>query len=366
MATQPKLVEQYADMEEFLTQSLSDVSITEEKEEMVLEYLCQTISKADSQNTLEQKVKSGNKYAYIQLASWHIANAKNIKDYCEAFKYATKAQKQGYVEAEYILGQLYLYGVGCEKNIHLAIKHLTYFVNNITENELINKDVLKDAYIKLAEAEKSIEHYEKAYSYYEILQKRDSHFDAYAKEMKEEVTEKKNTYIVQGILVLSSFIVIGGMLFGVSNYLNSEIEEYASLYPQKEYVTINEAELILNKQVPMDRITSQEDMPYYFISETEFLEQDFSEIEIEGMEQASTYQTYSFCEPAIVSAVRLKKKEQQNLSFHVIGENPFSVDLFGSEQTEYIVFANPTLESEIELIFESEFRDIDIEVTFYE
>ena len=123
-----KKEEKYIDIEDLLKESLSDKNVTGDKEDMVLEYLCQTISKTDSYDALQRKARDGDTYAYIQLASWHISHAKNIKDYCAAYHYALKASKHGYVESYYILGQLYLYGTGCIKNVHKAIKYLDIFV----------------------------------------------------------------------------------------------------------------------------------------------------------------------------------------------------------------------------------------------
>ena len=133
MENSGKLEEKYVDIEDLITESLSDKNITEDKEDMVLEYLCQAISETDSQGDMKKKAEKGDSYAYLQLASWHIANAKNIKDYCEAHKYASKAAKCGYVEAYYILGQLNLYGVGCSKNVHRAVRYLSYFTKQIEE-----------------------------------------------------------------------------------------------------------------------------------------------------------------------------------------------------------------------------------------
>ena len=92
-----KKEEKYIDIEDLLKESLSDKNVTGDKEDMVLEYLCQTISKTDSYDALQRKARDGDTYAYIQLASWHISHAKNIKDYCAAYHYALKASKHGYM-----------------------------------------------------------------------------------------------------------------------------------------------------------------------------------------------------------------------------------------------------------------------------
>ena len=47
-----KKEEKYVDIEDLLKESLADKSVTGDKEDMVLEYLCQTISKTDSYDVL--------------------------------------------------------------------------------------------------------------------------------------------------------------------------------------------------------------------------------------------------------------------------------------------------------------------------
>lgn len=417
MGSQALREEKYVDIEELLKESLSDKCITDEKEDMVLEYLCQTISKTDSEGALKKRAENGDTYAYIQLASWYIANAKNIKDYCEAFKYASKAAKRGYVEAYYILGQLYLYGVGCAKNIHKAVKCLSYFVNQITQKELLNEDVLQDAYYKLAETEKSLGHYEKAYIYYKQLQSFDSHYDAYAKEMHQEMKKRRSTYTFNTIFIVCGFAVMCGMIYFLVNYLMIETQEYASQYPQKDFVTIDEPlEVSLGEQVPESRIMIQEPVTYRLVSEEEFQALSLSEINIievesssefiskkgndysalnlidhnsdttwqEGEEDAGINQTLSFVfsEPAIVSAIRLENGKRTSAeafyennrmaSFRVFGEDSLLVELPDSGQVQYIVFENPLMESYVEITLESVFggtkwNDTCItEITFFE
>lgn len=290
MGNQAQKEEKYFDIEELLKESLADKSITGEKEDMVLEYLCQTISKTDSHGTLKKKAESGDTYAYIQLASWYIAHAKNIKDYCEAFKYASKAAKKGYVEAYYILGQLYLYGVGCNKNIHKAVRYLNTFVNQITRKELLNDDVLVDAYSKLAEAEKSLGHYDKAYSYYLKLQEYDSHYDTYAQEMHHEMERRKSEYVFNLVFIVCCFLVMCGVIYFLLNYLIAETEAYVEQYPEKDIVTIVEPiEVILDKQVPENIIKVQEPVAYTLVSEEEFLALSFSEIKVIEAKSTSEY-----------------------------------------------------------------------------
>ena len=58
----------------------------EDREELVLDYLCQSVTKADNYDALVMKAKNKEPYAYIQLASWHISHAENVKDYCKALE----------------------------------------------------------------------------------------------------------------------------------------------------------------------------------------------------------------------------------------------------------------------------------------
>ena len=417
MGSQPQKEEKYMDIEELLKESLADKTITGEKEDMVLEYLCKTISKTDSQGTLKKKAENGDTYAYIQLASWHIANAQNIKDYCEAFKYASKASKRGYVEAYYILGQLYLYGAGCNKNVHKAVRYLSTFANQITQKELLNDDVLVDAYLKLAEAEKSLGHYEKAYGYYQKLQEYDSHYDAYAKEMHQEMERRKNSYTFNFIFMGCCLLIMCGVIYFLVDYMFKETEAYANRYPEKEFVTIDEpTEVILDKQVPEEHIDIQDPVSYTLVTEEEFRALSLSEIEVleakstseyisargnnysaanlidhdsettwqEGEEDAGIEQqlTFVFAEPAIVSAIRLENGKRTDTeafygnnrvaSFSIFSDDSSLVELPDTDRIQYIVFENPIMESQVTLVLKSVFggtkwNDTCItEVTFYE
>lgn len=419
-----ELKEEYVDIEDLLKESLSDTKITEENEDLVLEYLCKAITTTDSQGDLKKKAENGDSHADIQLASWHIANAKNIKDYCAAYKYATKAAKQGYIEAYYILGQLYMYGVGCSKNIHKAIRYLRYFVNQITKKELLNDDVLQDAYLKLGEAEKSLGHYSKAYLYYRELQKYDSHYEIYAKEMVQELKKKRREILFQIIFAACSFVVLCGMIYFLVRFFNTETQLLADKFPEKEAVTIveeTETQEVADSSevvqlVVVEEIVIQEPVDYRLISETEFQTLALSEIAVieatatseyistkgnnfspanlidhdstttwqEGEEDAGVQQqlTFVFAEPVIVSAIRLENGKRTSkeefyennrmASFRVFDDNSVLVELSDSEEAQYIVFENPIMQSQVVLTLESVFggtkwNDTCIsEISFYE
>lgn len=140
-----------------------------DREDIVLDYLCQSISKADNYDALVAKAKKEDPYAFIQLASWHLSHAENVKDYCMALNYAKKAVSFHYVEGYYILGQLYFYGTGCEKNIVRALKYFQYFIEQVDQKQLINDAVLKDAYLRLIEGNIKLRKLDKAVYYIDEL-----------------------------------------------------------------------------------------------------------------------------------------------------------------------------------------------------
>lgn len=411
----------YTDIEELIKESLSDKAMSDEKEDMVLEYLCQTISKTDSGASLEEKAKKGDSYAYIQLASYYIAHAQNIKDYCKAFRYASKAAKHGYVEAYYILGQLYLYGVGCNKNVHKAVRYLSSFAKQITKKELLNEDVLFDAYVKLAEAEKSLNHFDKARSYYEKLKEYDSRYDAYAKEMQDEMQKRHNSYLFSSIFLVCGFVLLCAAIYFLLNYVLAQTDTYASRYPQKEAITMVEQEAQTTEAVPPkqeEKPVVQEPLTYALVSEEEFLALSLSEINVADAASTSEYisrsgnyygasnlidhnsatswqegeadtgigqsLTFRFEEPAIVSAIRLQNGNGMNnekyyennraASLQILDENNdlLLIELPDTPATQYLIFENPVLRSEITLTLGSVFagtkwNDTCIsEITFYE
>lgn len=395
------------DIEDLLKESLSDTKITEENEDLVLEYLCKAIISNDSQEDLKQKASEGDAHADIQLASRHIANAKNIKDYCIAYKHASKAAKQGYVEAYYILGQLYLYGAGCTKNIHKAIRYLRYFVNQITKKELLNDDVLLDSYVKLAEAEKSLGHYAKAYSYYQELQKYDSHYDIYANEMIQEIKKRRRDFLFHSIFIACSFGVLCGVIYFLARFFDEESQLLRlKAYPEKQAVTIVEEDEANTLPEPAgipnnkeEEIVIQEPVTYRIVSEEEFAELALMEIEVVGVTATSEYiskkgnnfspanlvdhnsettwqegeedagigqeLTFAFADSAIVSAIRLENGKRTSkeefyennrvASFQMIDEQAIMIELSDSEEVQYIIFENPVMKDQITLVLESVF-----------
>lgn len=415
--------EKNIDIEDLLKESLSDTKLTKENQDFVLENLCKAITLNDSQEELKQKVNNGDAHADIQLASWYIANAKNIKDYCIAHKHASKAAKKGDVEAYYILGQLYMYGVGCTKNMYKAIRYLRYFVNHIIKKELLNEDVLIDAYTKLAEAEKSRGHYLKAYLCYQELQKYDSHYDIYANEMMSEMKNRKREFIFQTIFFVCGFVFLCGIVCFMARFLAKEAQVLKA-YPLKKaviFIEEDEKDMPLEPDVAVredikEEMVFQAPVLYRIVEEDEFLKLDLSEIKIAGVTATSEYistrgnnfgptnlvdhdsdttwqegekdagigqqLTFRFVDSAIVSAIRLengkrtsKKEFYENnriASFQISDENMLLIEIPDSEEVQYIIFENPNMKNQITLILDSVFvgtkwNDTCVtEIAFYE
>lgn len=239
--------ESYLDIEDLIKDSLSDRTISEDKEDLVLEYLCQTISKSDSYESIKKRAEKGDEYAYIQLASWHVAYAENIKDYCLAFGYAKKAVRYGYTEGNYILGQLYYYGVGCERDIHLAAKCFRLFVEEINPKQLLNDSVLADAYLKLVMIEKKLGRYDKAGYYMKKLGKLSVEYKSYVEEYEQEIATQQKS-LTCNFLSFIAFIVIlccAGII--VSHYMLKISNEYFGKYVQTAKVVIEEEEQMIEE-----------------------------------------------------------------------------------------------------------------------
>lgn len=245
--------ESYVDIEDLIKDSLSDRTISEDKEDLVLEYLCQTISKSDSYDSIKRQADKGDGYAYIQLASWHISHAENVKDYCYAFQYAKKAVKSGYPEGNYILGQLYYYGVGCEKNRYLSAKSFQTFVEAANPKQLLNNSVLADSYLKLFTIEKELGRYDKAGYFMKKLGKDFPEYKGYMEEYEQDVKEQQNSLTCH-FIAFAAFVVM--MCFAglfVSHDMRKITSEYAGRYTQAEKVTVvEESQTIEEQAVPTD------------------------------------------------------------------------------------------------------------------
>ena len=411
-----KKEEKYVDIEDLLKESLADKSVTGDKEDMVLEYLCQTISKTDSYDVLKKKADQGDPYAYIQLASWHIAHAKNTKDYCLAYQYALKASRHGYIESYYILGQLYLYGAGCIKNVQKAIKYLSFFVHKVSSKDLLNDSVLVDAYLKLADADRSLGHDEKSYRSYQELKKIDSSYDAEAKEVLALLHDNQNehaSYFIYTIFALSASCIAAYFLF---HYLSVQCMTYAGRYKIEQKVTIVEEEKAKPQSEPIVKpVEIQEPVSYTLVSQSDFESLGFREVQISSVNTTSEYISkkgnyygadnlidsdmettwqegeedggigqsinFTFNEPAIISAMCIYNGKQTNneafyennrIASFTIFEDSLSVQLPDLMEAQYIIFENPLLEDQVTLTLQSIFggskwNDTCItEIIFYE
>ncbi len=228
MGIQEKDDELFDNIESLITTSLQDN--TKEDDEDVLDTLCKSIAKTDSCEALKAQADKGDTIAALQVASWYIANAQNVIDYCHAYKYAKKAAKGGHIEAYYILGQLALYGTGCSKNIPRAIKYLRNFVENIEEKELPNEAVLVDAYAKLAEAEAKRGNRRMAYEYYLEAQERDKRFDTQLGLLKAEITDTQRGFFFAAVVIATSFLCVCGLIYLLIHF-SSKDSEYARYFP---------------------------------------------------------------------------------------------------------------------------------------
>lgn len=280
--------EKYLDIEKLIHESLSDQKLEEEKEDLVLEYLCQSVSKYDSYDVIKKRVQQGEPYAYLKLASWHIDHAKNIKDYCIAYKYACKAEQMGYVEANYLLGQLYFYGTGCQKDMYRARKCFLKFIENVNPKYLLNEAVLADAYLKLAEIEKEKMNFAKTAYYFHRLHEFNREYDSYIEECENEMKTKKSENIQAIIQVTMGFISFCACTLFLFHYLKAESVLLYENIPKKNIITVVESVEIAEESVPLDmRIIDV--LPYYEIEEDIFLQSNYSTVPITHIEASSTY-----------------------------------------------------------------------------
>lgn len=279
--------EEYLDIEDIIGNSLSDHNISDDKEDLLLEYMCQTISKSENLDSMLKRARQGDEYAYIQLASWYISHAENIKDYCLAFSYAKKAIKNGYIEAYYILGQLYFYGTGCTKNDYRAAKCFKNFVEDINPKYLLNESVLADAYIKLASLEKKRGRYDKVNYYYEklanIFPDYQIYYDEYLKEVKQQQSENTNGFIYA--LVSLIFLVCGGVCLFQFIQNDKTIHNF-ELSEKVRYV--NNKKEISESDVPAD-VLMTERILYKIVTKDDFDTLNMSEINVAGVDATSTF-----------------------------------------------------------------------------
>lgn len=70
---------------------------------------------------LYESAKNGDADAMLKIAQIYIACARDEKDYKKAYEWAIDAKEQGKVEALFLLGEMYQFGAGCEKNEKKAI-----------------------------------------------------------------------------------------------------------------------------------------------------------------------------------------------------------------------------------------------------
>ena len=386
MGSQSSKEERYADIDEIISESFTSPNMTEEKTDMVLEYLCQTISNMDSYEEVKQRANKGDTYAYIQLASWHVSHAENVKDYCEALKYATKAVKYGYNEAYYILGQLYLYGAGCEKNLHKAVRYLTNFVTKISKDELLNDYVLVDAYIKLAETEKELGHLKKACTYYEKLQKVRPQYESDIQELQQEISERNNSICTYAIGIAMLILFVCGAIYFVTEKLVDETQTFAMKYPEKDKVTteIETEPVALTVEPAAPSIEFEEPVLYRIVDAAAFENEKMIELATKEEDSLEIGQTieFDFDEAAIVTGMSIINgnntgnddyyDDSRIASFKIFDDPELVVEIDDTSEEQYIIFENPIRVDEIVFAVQSIYSGTtqnsigETQITFYE
>lgn len=227
--------ELFDDIESLITSSLQDSGTKVDDE--VLDSLCKTIAKTDSCDALKKQADEGDTEAALQVASWYVANAKNILDYCHAYKYAKKAKKGGHIEAYYILGQLAMYGTGCTKNIPRAVRYLSYFIENAEENEASNDSLMADAYAKLAQAEASRGRRGRAFEYYLEANARDRRYDTQLAMLKSEMADTQKGFFFAAVVVATTFLSMCGLFYLFASYCTGD-SLYAKYFPWNQEVQV--------------------------------------------------------------------------------------------------------------------------------
>ena len=280
--------EKYLDIEKLINESLSDKRMEDEKEDLVLEYLCQSVSKYDSYDVIKKRAENGEPYAYLKLASWHIDHAKNIKDYYIAYKYAYKAEQMGYVEANYLLGQLYYYGTGCQKNRYRARKCFKKFVEEVNPRYLLNETVIADAYLKLAEIEKEKKNFAKATYYFTKLHQFNQEFDSYIMDCENEINAGKKEDAHAIFTTTIGFFSFCACAFFLFRFLGNETLSLCHRIPDKCAIAVVDTIDIAEDTVPLS-MQIVDTVYYYEVSEREFMEANYSQIPIVSVDASSVY-----------------------------------------------------------------------------
>ncbi len=170
----------------------------------------------------DKEDSNGDYQKYIELASYHVTYAKDIKDYVIALDYANKAVKHGYMEGYYILGQLYYYGTGCEQNLVRSLKYFTKFVEKYRDNDFQNSKAIADAYKNLALGFFKLGMYDRALKYYHILQTVDSELADSMDDLEIEIANIQKENGLKYLKVALGFLLICfGILYISTKYGDS-------------------------------------------------------------------------------------------------------------------------------------------------
>lgn len=337
------------------------------------------------------------KMSYIDLANGYIENAKGVEDYCSAFKYARIAAKRGSIEAHYILGQLYLYGTGCNKNFHRAKKHFSTFILKCNENDNIEQSVIEDAYYKLAETEKKLKHYSNAYLCYQKLVRINPQYKEISQNFALDLKESRRDNICNYLVAAGSLIAVCICFFATCSMIKTYVTDYSDKY-------VIEPKVIREEKVPAvaslpEKVEIKDAVSYRIVSEEDFNKLNLKKIEIadivasseyisktgnnygagnlvdgnvdtvwqEGEEDAGIEQSIiaTFVEPSIISGIRIVNGKQKSsddyfannrmASFSIFGEEDVVVELQDLCAPQYVVFNNPVFDSQVQLVIKSVF-----------
>lgn len=350
----------------------------------------------------------------IEKANYCIENAKNIQDYCDAYKFSILALKQGVTEAHYLLGQLYLYGTGCSKNLHKAKKHFSSFILKCNEDDDSKIDSLTDAYFKLAETEKKLRHYQNAHLCYQKLIKLNPQYRNFADDLKKEISDSRKESVTSCAFIGVSVIAICACVFIFGNMFNRIKYDFGDKYVVEPKV-IREERTPTAMQPP-EKMDIQKDITYNIVSEKEFNSLNLKKIEIvdatstseyiskkgnyygsknlidekinsvwqEGENDAGAGQQICFIlkDCAIISGMKLINGKQSSINDYFANNRLASFSMFGDENVlvevqdlfgpQYIIFNNPINVDKVELVIKSvfsgtQYNDTCItDISFYE
>lgn len=119
-----------------------------EKKEFEPEY---DLTKEQNLDYLHATAKKGNADSMLRIANLYAAYARDENDYEKAFLWAEKAKEHGNIEAYFLLGEMYQYGVGCERNLYLAKKCYRQLLQTVDLQDHLGHTTIANLYENYAE-----------------------------------------------------------------------------------------------------------------------------------------------------------------------------------------------------------------------